>query len=90
MYIMLSGVTNRGGEPPPGKLNVKTGPPLADIVIFDILLFFSRLFFCVFSGCFCFLAGIDIHDIRIHKHFIAFFLSVGYWPPYCGQWALFS
>jgi len=34
-----SGVTDgrgKGSSRPPGKLNVKTGPPLADILIFNI------------------------------------------------------
>ena len=48
-----SGVTDgrQEGEPPPppGGLNVKTGPPSAEILVFTILLIFSRLlFFCVF------------------------------------------
>ena len=61
----------------PGKLNVKTGPPLADITIFSNILVFTGLFFCVFRTVFVFLASVDIHDIQIHYHFLTFFLSVG-------------
>jgi len=59
-----SGVTDGGpgGEPPPGKLNVKTGPPLVDILIFSIL---SFVVFCIFRGCFrFFLSTMDIDDIQ--------------------------
>jgi len=42
----------------------------------------------IFLKCFCFLAGIDIHDIRIHYYFLTFFFSVfASGPPYGGQWA---
>ena len=51
--ILTSGVPYgrvRGRAAPPGKLNVKTGPPLAEILIFVILLVLSwLLFFCVFE-----------------------------------------
>jgi len=40
--------------------------------IFNILLLFSRLFFCVFRGVFAFLVTVDIHDFRIHYHFLTF------------------
>jgi len=30
---------SREGDPPPGELNVKTGPPLADIMIFSTVCF---------------------------------------------------
>jgi len=65
-----SGVTDggRGASRHSGKLSVKTGPPVADFLIFSILLVFSRLFY---------LASIDIHNIRIHYNFLTFFLSVG-------------
>jgi len=91
-WCARSGVTDggaRGGASLlPSKLNVKNGPPSVDTLIFSILLVFSRLsFFCVFRGVFVFLAGIDIHDIRIHYHFLTFFLGVGEWPPNGGQWA---
>jgi len=50
-----SGVTNGGVREraaPPGKLNVKTGPPLAEIFEFIIILIFSwLLLFLHFSGC---------------------------------------
>ena len=49
----------QGGEPPHGKLNAKTGPPLVDILIFSILWIVD---FCVFRGVIVFLASIDIHD----------------------------
>jgi len=37
-YLIISGVIEGGkwGEPTPGKLNVKTGPPLVGIMIFSI------------------------------------------------------
>jgi len=39
----------------PGKLNVKTRPSLADIMVFSIILVFTGLlFFYVFSDCFRF------------------------------------
>ena len=67
---------------PPGKLNVETGLPLADILIFSILLVFGRLLsICVFRGVFVCLASIDIHDIQVHDHVLTFFLSIGWWPP---------
>jgi len=49
-----SGVTDgqeggKGASRPPGKINSKIGSPLAGILIFGILLVFSRLLFlCVF------------------------------------------
>jgi len=53
-----NGVTDggkRGESPPRGKINAKTGPPIADILIFSILLVFSRLlFFLRFLGIFGF------------------------------------
>jgi len=72
-----------GRAAPPGKLNVKSGPPLPNILIFSNLLVFSRLLlFLRFSGCFrCFLGSIEIHDIRIHYHFLIFFLRIGYSGP---------
>jgi len=39
-WILCSGVTDKGERckpPPPGKLNVKTGPPVIDILIFSFL-----------------------------------------------------
>jgi len=42
----------QGRAASPGKLNVKTGPLLADILIFSILLLFNS-FFALF-GVFCF------------------------------------
>jgi len=59
---MSSGVTNREASRPPGKLNVKTGPPLltfCHVVLFRLLFF---PFFVVFSVFF--LAGINIHDTQ--------------------------
>ena len=55
------GVTKGGREAShrPGKLNAKTGPPLADILIFSILFVFGRLLlFCVIRGGFVFLATV--------------------------------
>jgi len=63
---------------PPGKLNVKTGPPLAEILIFIVLLFFSWLLFFTFFGVFSlYLASLDIHDNPGSLSFCNFFLSVG-------------
>jgi len=71
---MNSGVIDGGSGPPPGKLNVKTGPPLARLLIFTILLVFSSLLFFAFFRVFSFfLVSIDIHDIRINYHFITYF-----------------
>jgi len=58
-----SGVTDggKGASLPPGKPNVKTGPPFVDILIFSILWFV----FCFFRGCFrFFLSTMDIDDIQ--------------------------
>jgi len=59
LLIITSGVTDggrQGASLPPGKPNVKAGPPLADIadiLIFTIILVFSRLLFILrFSGRF--------------------------------------
>jgi len=51
LVYIISGVTDQGAREraaPLGKPNVKTGPPLADILVFSILLSFIRLFFFVF------------------------------------------
>jgi len=50
------GVTDgQGASCPPGRLNVKTGPSLAYILIFSILVVSSRLLlFWGFSECFSF------------------------------------
>ena len=72
----ISGITDgRAGRraATPGKLNVKTGPPLAEILVFSSLLVFNRLFFCIFWGVFVFVAGIDTHNIQIHYYFLTFF-----------------
>ena len=57
-----SGVTDQGARrraaTPAGKLKVKTGLPLVNILIFNILQF---VVFCVFRF---FLASTDIHDIQ--------------------------
>ena len=69
--LTTGGVANRGGkvgERPPGKINVKTGTLSPKILIFVILVFSWLLFFCVFLGVFVFLAGLDIHNIRVHYH----------------------
>ena len=75
----------KGTSCPPGKLNVKTGPPIADTLMFIILLVFSRFLFSLrFSGCFRFLASIDIHNIQIHCHFLTFFSEC--WQVASLQW----
>jgi len=51
LVYIISGVTDRGAREraaPLAKLNVKTGAPLADILLFCILLSFVRLFFSFF------------------------------------------
>jgi len=63
---------------PPGNLNVKTGPHLAYISVFNILMVFSRLLFSAFFGVF----SSDFVFYYIHPHpdslsFLNFFLSVG-------------
>jgi len=51
----MCGVTDGGARGPPhGNLNVKTGHPLADILIFLIRLVFSWLLFFAFFGVFSF------------------------------------
>jgi len=77
------------GEPPSSKLNTKTGPPLAHIHIFRILLVFcGLLFFGVFQGVFVFLASIDIHNMRIHYPFLTFFWVLASGPPTVGPFQL--
>jgi len=49
--VLTSGVTYRERTASTGKLNVKTEPLLVDILIFSILLVFSRSLFLCFSGC---------------------------------------
>jgi len=52
--VVTNGVSNvitngvKGKAALPAKLNVKTEPPLADILTFSILLVFSRLLFSFF------------------------------------------
>ena len=55
-HVKASGVTNggRGRSTHPGKLDVKTGPPLADTLMFIFLIVFSRLLFFTFFGVFSF------------------------------------
>jgi len=78
-YIIASDVTDgsqRGEMPPPGNLNVKTGPAatLSDISVLVLVwvsvgcCFFA--FFGLFSGDLGF--SIVIH-IQIHHHFSSFF-----------------
>jgi len=64
----------REGDPlrPPGKLNVKTGPPLVDIMIFSTVLVAVGCHLLRFSGCFRFLA-----KKTSTTYFLAFFLDVG-------------
>jgi len=67
-----------GASRPPGKLNIKTGSPSADIYMFSILLICSRLLFFAFCLVFSlfFFARVDIHDIRIQYHFLTFLLLI--------------
>jgi len=62
---MVSGVSDRRARRRAAtlaKLNVKTGPPLVDILLFSII---WVVVFLHFSGCFqWFLAAIDIHEIQ--------------------------
>ena len=63
----------KGANRPPGKLNVKTGPPLLNILIFRMLYF---VVFCVFWGVFVFLSSMDDGHLRhpdMHYHFLTFF-----------------
>jgi len=79
LYAVAELMEDRG-EPPllPGKLNVKSGTSLADILIFYIFCCSVRCsFFFIFQDVFDFLASIDIHGVRIHYHFLSFILSVG-------------
>jgi len=79
--VKNSGITDKGAIYPFGKLNVRTGPPLAYILIFSIFLDFSRLlFFLHFLRFFVFSGSVDIHIIQIHYHIVTYFLSIGKWP----------
>ena len=74
---LTSGVTDdgQGGEPPPGKLNVKTEPPFADILTFIILfVFIWLLLLCIFRRVFVFFSHFK-HPGSLS--FLNFFLSVG-------------
>ena len=78
---LISGITD---EPPPAKLNVKTGP-LRSLYFGSYYCFgFSRLLFFalfwVFSGDFGFLYSCSIPGLLL---FLNYFLSVS-------QWATFS
>ena len=77
------------GESPPstGKLSVKTGPQLS--------LYFGLVFFWFSVGCFFAFSGVFSGDLRFYcsyphpssPSFLKFFfLSVGQWSPYSGQW----
>ena len=64
-----SGVTDargRGARRPPGRLNVKNGPLLACILVFNIIFLFSRfLFLAVFkdlSECFPVISGVSTDE----------------------------
>ena len=77
---LISGITD---EPPPDKLNVKTGP-LRSLYFgscysfgFCRLLFF--VFFGVFSGDFGFLYSCSIPGLLL---FLNYFLNVGQWTPF--------
>ena len=56
-------------------------PPLADILIVNIILVFGKLFFAFFGVSSYVLASKDIHDIRIHHHFLTFFWMLAGGPP---------
>jgi len=62
--VIFSGVTDRGANRAPGKLNVKNGPHSTYILVLRIPLVFSRLLFLCDFGV---ISGfrIEIH-IRIH------------------------
>ena len=71
-----------GASRAPGKLNVKTRPPLAYILIFSIVyVFCGWLFLCVFRDVFVFLASAGMHIIRIHYNFLTFFRVFANVPP---------
>jgi len=68
----------KGAIRPPWQTKSKNWPPFSWILVFSMLLIFSRLFFLFFWGAFVFyLASIDIYDIRIHYYFVTFFERVG-------------
>ena len=79
--IPFSGVTDggKGNELPPWQAKYKNWAPLADILVFGTLLSLIRLLF--FLDVFVFLAGVDIHDIRIHYHFLTLFWELARGPP---------
>ena len=62
----------------------KLGPFLAYMLMFRVLLVLSRLCFPFFAVFSFFLAGIEIHDMGIHYHFLTYFwvLTTGLlrWP----------
>jgi len=62
----------------PWQANCKNWAPFGwNFAIYRYFCFSVGCYFLRFSGCFRFLASIDIQDIRIQYHFLAFFLSVG-------------
>jgi len=48
---LIGGVTvgRTGKNRPPGMLNVKIGPPISFYFGFNFIVYFSRLFFCIFK-----------------------------------------
>ena len=81
-----SGVTDGEQEDklPSWQAKCKNWPPFSwHFDIKHFLVFSTLLFiFFIFQGVSGFL-NYYIYDIRIHYHFLNFFLSVGKWPP-CG------
>jgi len=76
-------ISGRGANPPPAKLNKKTGPlPSLYIGIYYSFGFSSLLLFCLFgmfSGDFGFLYSRSILDFLL---FLNYFLSVSRWAPF--------
>ena len=73
-----------GGRDAPCKVNVKSGPPAADILVQYLVFFMFTIgcFFAIFELFFVFLASADIHDFRIHYHFLGFFSECSVVAPY--------
>jgi len=68
-----------GSEPPPDKLNVKTGPHLRYTISRLGLLFWLSVSCCFLRLSYCFpvISGFSIViHIRIHYHFSTFFLPL--------------
>jgi len=85
------GVAREGDlPPPPGKLNVKTGAPLADIMLFSTVLVSVGCHFLRFSGWLRFFSQKKHLRHQSALLFLCLFSECWLVALYGGQWASFS